>query len=81
MEFYEITEDLKVSPGEYILHGPSNAVVLCGAFWRSQNKIRVLGASGMFEDKISNFKKIKTEARNKSPRKRARCKGCSRGRH
>jgi len=81
MEFYEITEDLKVSPGEYILHGPSNSVVLCGAFKRSQNKIRVLGGSGMFEDKISNFKKIKVAPQDGHAQKRTRCKGCSRGTH
>lgn len=81
MEFYEITEDLKVSPGEYILHNPSSAVVLCGAFSRSGDKIRVLGPSGIFEDKISNFKKIKSDPQEKKPYKRTRCKGCSRGRN
>jgi len=81
MEFYEITEEVKVSPGEYILHSPSNAVVLCGAFWRSRDKIRVLGSAGMFEDAISNFKKIKVEESPRNPRPRTKCKGCSRGRY
>ncbi len=81
MEFYEITEELKVSPGEYVLHSPSNTVVLCGSFSRSRDKIRVLGNAGMFEDEISNFKKIKVEKESRPPARRTRCKGCSRGRY
>ena len=34
MNFVDILEDTKVTPGEYILHTPTNQVVLCGAFSR-----------------------------------------------
>jgi hypothetical protein len=44
VKFKEITEEVKVLPGEYILHTPTNQVVLCGAFDRKNNKIRALGA-------------------------------------
>ena len=76
MELYEITADLKVSPGEYILHQPSNFLVLCGAFKRGEDIIRVLGPKGMFEDKINNFRKIKLDKTEQKNRMGTRCKGC-----
>jgi hypothetical protein len=76
MELYEITEELKVSPGEYVMHMPSESLVLCGTFTRSQNKIRVLGATGMFEDDIENFKKIKLSAKERRESQDARCTKC-----
>jgi hypothetical protein len=76
MDFYEITEDLKVSSGEYILHKPSNSLVLCGSFKRNENKIRVLGATGMFEDIIDNFNKIKLDKKDGQNRNISGCKGC-----
>ena len=77
MELYEITEDLKVSAGEYILHQPSNFLVLCGAFKRGEDMIRVLGPEGMFEDKIDNFKKIKLDKDEQRNKIGTKCKGCS----
>lgn len=77
MKFKEITEEVKVFPGEYILHTPTNQVVLCGAFDRESNKIRALASGKMITDTISNFKKIqmdKKERKNRRPRKR--CGGC-----
>ena len=75
MEFYEITEDIKAFPGEYIYHEPSQQIVLCGSFNRNEDKIRVLSGGRLFADKIENFKKIKL---NKEQRKKyvSRCKGC-----
>tara|TARA_R110000824_G_scaffold194200_3_gene376747 strand:+ start:402 stop:623 length:222 start_codon:yes stop_codon:yes gene_type:complete len=70
MEFYEITEEMKATPGEYIYHEPTRQIVLCGSFNRRLNRIRVLAKGKMFADKIKNFKKIKMD------RKSASCKGC-----
>ncbi len=75
MEFYEITEEIKAFPGEYIYHEPSRQIVLCGSFNRKEGKIRVLAGGRLFTDNIKNFKKIKL---NKAQRKEyiSRCKGC-----
>ena len=42
MEFYKIEEEAKVFPGEYLLHVPSNQIVLCGAFKRRQGLIKYM---------------------------------------
>tara|TARA_R100000808_G_C2109331_1_gene123929 strand:- start:695 stop:934 length:240 start_codon:yes stop_codon:yes gene_type:complete len=76
MELYEITEELKVSPGEYVMHMPSESLVLCGTFKRSHNKIRALGGEGVFEDEIENFRKIKLDQAEKKAYKDSRCKKC-----
>jgi len=77
MKFYEITEELKVSPGEYILHEPTQQVVLCGAFNRGGNLIRVMAQGKMFTDQIKNFKKIRIGRKErKEIRSRSGCKGC-----
>ena len=76
MELIEITEDTKASPGEYIFHEPTQQVVLCGAFSRANNEIKVLARGRLFVDEISNFKKIALD-RKEYPRRRAStCKGC-----
>ncbi len=77
MKFNEITEDAKVYPGEYILHAPTNQVVICGSFNRGKDSIRVLSGGKMFADKISNFRKIQIgkEERSKRPKRRG-CGGC-----
>tara|TARA_R110000824_G_scaffold137783_3_gene302461 strand:+ start:1260 stop:1502 length:243 start_codon:yes stop_codon:yes gene_type:complete len=59
MEFYDITEEDKVSPGEYILHKPTQAVVLCGIFSREADEIKALNNGKLIEDIIKNFQKIK----------------------
>jgi len=74
MNFIEIPEDDKVTPGEYILHTPTNQVVLCGAFSRERGDIRVLARGKMFTDKIANFKKIYMTREEK--RKQPRCRSC-----
>ncbi len=73
MEFYKIEEEAKVFPGEYLLHVPSNQIVLCGAFKPSQGLIKYMTQGRLAEDKIENFNKIKTNKRMK-PRKS--CGGC-----
>ena len=74
MKFYEITENDKVFPGEYVLHVPSNQVVLCGSFDRMNNKMRVLANGRMMIDSISNFRKI--QANKKDRQKMRRCRRC-----
>tara|TARA_R110000782_G_scaffold167679_1_gene259876 strand:+ start:127 stop:369 length:243 start_codon:yes stop_codon:yes gene_type:complete len=77
MKFVEILEGAKVFPGEYILHVPTNQVVLCGAFSPDSGDIRAMARGKMFSDKIVNFKKISMskEERTKS-RKSQRCGSC-----
>ena len=77
MEFFEITEDLKTAPGEYIYHEPTRQIVLCGSFNRNKNQIKVFGQKGLFADQIRNFKKIKlSPAENKLRQRQSTCKGC-----
>ena len=59
MEFYEIAENDKVAAGEYILHKPTQSVVLCGVFSRERNEIKALNNGKLLEDHINNFQKIK----------------------
>jgi len=75
MEFYKIEEEAKVYPGEYLLHVPSNQIVLCGAFKRTQGLIKYMARGKLSEDKIENFNKIKT---NKRIKPRRGCGGCKR---
>jgi len=74
MDLIEITTDLKASPGEYIFHEPTAQVVLCGAFNRHKDQIRVLARGKLFTDKIKNFKKIKLNKQER--RSRTARRGC-----
>jgi hypothetical protein len=76
MEFQEISEDLKVYPGEYILHQPSQQIVLVGAFKKKEGLIKVLSRGRLMEDKIENFKKIKLNHEERKETHVSRCKGC-----
>ena len=77
MEFEIIDEDATVYPGEYILHKPSNQIVLCGAFKKSEGKIRAMVGGRLMEDNIENFQKIKlSEEERKERRNKRRCGGC-----
>jgi hypothetical protein len=76
MEFYDIDKKEKVTPGEYILHVPSEAIVMCGAFSRTQNKIKALSAGQLVEDNIENFKKIRLTRREHKERQVRTCGGC-----
>lgn len=77
MEFYEIEESDKVAAGEYILHTPTRAVVLCGAFSRSDNEIKALNNGKLIEDVIQNFQKIKMPKKERYRRRAvASCGGC-----
>ena len=57
MTFKEIEENSKVFPGEYLLHRPSRQIVVCGAFKKSEGKIKALINGRLLEDEIQNFQK------------------------
>ena len=77
MEFEIIDEGATVYPGEYILHKPSNQIVLCGAFKKGEGKIKVMANGRLMEDNIENFQKIKlSEKERKERRTRSGCGGC-----
>ena len=77
MEFEIIDEDATVYPGEYILHKPSNQIVLCGAFKKSEGKIKAMAGGRLMEDVIENFQKIKlSKEERKERRARRSCGGC-----
>ena len=77
MKFDNINKESKVFPGEYLLHVPTNEIVLCGAYNYEQNFIRCLANNGVVTDQILNFKKIILTKEEKKHRRRTRCKGCS----
>ena len=77
MEFYKIEEEAKVFPGEYLLHVPSNQIVLCGAFKPTQGLIKYMTQGRLAEDKIENFNKI--NASQKEKKSKRRCGGCKGG--
>ena len=54
MNFQEITENSKVFPGEYLLHIPSNQIVICGAYKPSEGKIKALANGRLMEKKRWN---------------------------
>ena len=77
MEFEEIKYDKKVYPGEYLLHIPSQQIVVCGAYKKSEGKIKAMAAGRLMEDAVSNFKKIKLQSRRDRKAHR-KCGGCKR---
>lgn len=77
MELFEITEEIKAFPGEYIYHHPTRQVVLCGSFNRTENTIRALSRGRLLVDKIENFKKIKLSRKEQMARRvQTGCRGC-----
>lgn len=77
VKFVDIKDDEKVFPGEYILHTPTNQIVLCGSFNRNENKIRVMIRGRVKEDIIENFQKIIMTSASRKSMEYRRCKGCS----
>ncbi len=80
MKFTDITEESKVFPGEYVLHKPSSAIVLVGAFNREQDNIRAFKDGRLFEDKIENFNKITLDQTEYKTFRDKTCKKCKGGR-
>jgi len=77
MKFYDIEDDTKVYPGEYLLHIPSQQIILCGAYKKNDGTIKGLSQGNLMEDKVENFKKIRLTVEENKDRKATRCKGCS----
>ena len=77
MEFYDIYDDTKVYPGEYLLYKPKMEIVLCGAYMPEADKIKALSRGRLIEDSINNFQKIKLNKQKTNNRNFRRCKGCS----
>ena len=78
MKFREIEEADTVHPGEYLLHTPTQQIVMCGAFMRDLDKIKVLANGKLLEDSIKSFQKINLTNTEHKTRHISRCKGCSR---
>ena len=76
MQFREIKENEKVHPGEYLLHTPTNQIVMCGAFIKSQNKIKVLVQGRLLVGPVEDFHKIYVERDEKTGRRVRTCGGC-----
>ena len=77
MKFQTIEEHSRVFPGEYLLHKPSQQIVMCGAFKKQDGTIKALANGKLMEDKIENFQKIllNREEQQNPPRRRS-CGGC-----
>ena len=78
MDFVNIDDNSKVYPGEYLLHIPSKQVVVCGAFIKSENKIKALKNGQLITEDIKNFQKINLSQKEKRDRKYRSCGGCKR---
>ena len=76
MKFTDIDEESSVFPGEYLLHKPSAAIVMAGAFNRTEGTIKALRHGKLFEDKILNFQKIQLEKEEHKEYKRKKCGKC-----
>tara|TARA_Y100000592_G_scaffold524_1_gene840 strand:+ start:1585 stop:1824 length:240 start_codon:yes stop_codon:yes gene_type:complete len=79
MRFQEIKKESKVFPGEYLLHLPTNQIVLVGAFNFDEDFIRCLNNGRLMTDAVKNFKKIQMSQKELN-QNRTRCKGCGRTR-
>jgi len=77
VKFRVIEEADIVHPGEYLLHTPTQQIVMCGAFMRDLDKIKVLANGKLLEDSIESFQKINLTNREQKARHISRCKGCS----
>lgn len=77
MEFLDIAEEMKIYPGEYLLHKPTSEIVMCGAYKKSEGLIRFLARGRLKEDKLENFQKLKlTKEEQKRRLRRRGCGGC-----
>jgi hypothetical protein len=77
MKFHPIKKTSRVERGEYLLHTPSQQIVLCGAIKREEGVLRVLANGRLLEDKIENFQKILLPRKDLRKRKVKRpCTGC-----
>ena len=75
MELKPIDDNSKVYPGEYLLHVPSRQVVVCGAFIKSENKIKALKNGQLITEDINNFQKINLSKKERRQKKYKSCGG------
>jgi len=75
MKYLEITKDDELSGGEYLLHVPTNTIVICGQMNLEQGTIRVLSRH-MREDSLENFRRIASEGGQQQPHHERGCGGC-----
>jgi hypothetical protein len=64
MKFDEIVENSVVDAGEYLFHTPSQQIVLCGGYEKTEGVIKAL------------LKKIQLTPKERKERRKSRCKGC-----
>jgi hypothetical protein len=76
MKFQEIKENTKVFPGEYLLHHPSQQIVMCGAYKKSEGLIKALKNGQLMEDKVENFRKLVREIHERRAKPKRSCGGC-----
>jgi len=77
MKFQMIEENTKVFPGEYLLHKPSQQIVMCGAYKKAEGTIKALANGSLIEDKIQHFRKIRLSKEEQQRKKANRsCGGC-----
>lgn len=76
MKFEEIEENSKVFPGEYLLHQPTQQIVMCGAFKKSEGTIKALAQGKLIEDRIEHFRKIYLSKKEREQRRARSCGGC-----
>tara|TARA_B100000886_G_scaffold262084_1_gene186813 strand:- start:3442 stop:3684 length:243 start_codon:yes stop_codon:yes gene_type:complete len=80
VKFTDIGDGDSVFPGEYILHSPTNSVVLVGAFNKDKNFIRVFKDGKLFEDSVNSFKKILVDRKESKLYNKKGCGSCKGGR-
>ena len=76
MKFIDFEKNTIAYPGEYLYHEPTRQIVMCGAFNREKNEIKVLAMGKLLVDSIDNFKKLRMK-NGDSLHRSSRCKGCS----
>jgi hypothetical protein len=76
MEFREIEETDKITPGEYLLHKPTNQIVMCGAFMREASRIKVVVNGRVMIGATKDFQKIYMDRDEKTKRPVRTCGGC-----
>jgi len=77
VKFHEIAENSQIPAGEYLLHIPSNIVVVCGKHRQAESKIQAMTSGQVFEDEVSNFKRISlTKKERRSSFKSKTCGNC-----
>ena len=80
MEYIDIKEGTKVTPGEYLYYKPSDDIVVCGSYDQKSGILKALFKGRLIRDNVDNFQKIKLSKEEQKTRRseRKRCGGCRR---